>query len=268
MFHISSLLLSSILCLGVQAGFLQVGEPRPFYNASNIATMLSSDVGSGAQHLRCYDRANQVGIAIDIGNQAVADLSRPPYYFDNRIASCTFNGIYFLYDDYNFNARHSAAVYAETWGDNYRVNLNGFAGKASSVRLTGAPDGYKYDTFNTYAGSYYQGAEQYFYSDAPSVHIDNFGQSLVVTGCNPWTAYEYNNYSGHCACFYPADLMACSPGFFRTPQAMGGMAGRISSVRRGCYCYNNQVFGESLEDQKVNQKLVSESGQEGQVFNA
>ena len=28
-----------------------------------------------------------------------------------------------------------AAVYAETWGDNYRVNLNDFAYKASSVRL-------------------------------------------------------------------------------------------------------------------------------------
>ena len=28
-----------------------------------------------------------------------------------------------------------AAVYAETWGDNYNVNLNDFAYKASSVRL-------------------------------------------------------------------------------------------------------------------------------------
>ena len=53
--------------------------------------------------------------------------------------------------------------------------MNDFAQKASSLRLTGAPDGYKYDTLNFYQGEYYQGAEQYFYSDAAKTKIDNFG---------------------------------------------------------------------------------------------
>merc|ERR1712142_1216929 len=207
------LLISSVLATLVQGRFLQVGEPRPFHGTTNVFGF-SADVGSGPQHLRCFDQANQVGRTVDFSNIAVADLSRSPYYFDNMIVSCTFNGIYFLYDNYNFNTQRSAAVYAETWGDNYRVNMN------------------------------------------------NFGQSLVVTGCNPWTAYEYNNYQGRGVCFYPSDMMACSPGFYRNAQMLGGMANRISSVRKGCYS-NIKVYGEKLNSLKS----LQESGQEGQVFN-
>ena len=43
-------------------------------------------------------------------------------------------------------------------------------------RLTGAPDGYKYDTFNTYQYEFYQGSEQYFYQDATYTKVDNFGR--------------------------------------------------------------------------------------------
>merc|ERR1711923_465773 len=126
--------------------------------------------------------------------------------------SCRFNGIFFLYDNYNFNPNGNAAVYAETWGDNYNVNLNDFAYKASSVRLTGAPDGYKYDTFNTYQYEYYQGSEQYFYQDATYTKVDNFGKSIVVTGCNPRTVYDYTNYGGQGVCFYPADTILAPQG--------------------------------------------------------
>lgn len=218
---------------------------------------------SGAQHLRCYDSPNQVGYHIDISNTAIPNLASSPYYFDNRMASCTYNGIYFLYDSYNFNTGTNAAVYAETWGDNYNVNLNDFAYKASSVRLTGAPDGYKYDTLNFYQNEFYQGAEQYFYSDASRVQVDNFGQSMVVTGCNPWTLYDYDNYRGQAVCFYPSDMMACSPGFFRQRQFMGGMANRVSSVRKGCFS-SIKIRGESMEEFN---KHGQEQGQEGTTYN-
>jgi len=130
--------------------------------------------------------------------------------------------------------------------------------------LTGAPDGYKYDTFNTYQGEFYQGAEQYFYRDAATVHVDNFGQSLVVTGCNPWTAYEYNNFRGRGVCFYPADQMRCSPGFYRNAQLLGGMSNRISSVRKGCYS-NVKVYGEAMPNLMSGQQA---DGSEGKMFNA
>merc|ERR1712110_577013 len=142
------------------------GSRVPYVNVSSVS-LRALRVGSN-QNLRCFDQPNESGYYVNIGTTAVPDLSRSPYNFDNRAVSCRFNGIYFLYDNYN-------------------ANLNDFAYKASSVRLTGAPDGYKYDTFNTYQYEFYQGSEQYFYQDATYTQVDNFGRSVVVTGCNPWT---------------------------------------------------------------------------------
>ena len=131
------IVLCSILAL-CHGKFVQVGEPRPFINATNALRLKSS---AAAPSLRCYDAPNQSGYYITIGSEAVSDLSRSPYNFDNRIASCTFNGIYFMYDDYNFNKNNfQAPVYAETWGENYKVNMNDFAYKASSVRWTSQDD--------------------------------------------------------------------------------------------------------------------------------
>ena len=48
--------------------------------------------------------------------------------------------------------------------------------KASSLRLSGAPDGYKYDTLNFYAGQYFTDQEQYTYTDAPTFNYDNLGR--------------------------------------------------------------------------------------------
>merc|ERR1712029_1047142 len=153
------------------------GSRVPYVNASTVSLRVGSN-----QNLRCFDKPNESGYYVNIGTTAVPDLSRSPYNFDNRAVSCRFNGIYFLYDNYNFNPNGNAAVYAETWGD-----------------------GYKYDTFNTYQYEYYQGSEQYFYQDATYTQVDNFGRSVVVTGCNPWTVYDYQNYGGQAVCFYPAD---------------------------------------------------------------
>ena len=55
------------------------------------------------QRLYCYDGWNCEGIRITIERSPVPDLGNPPYYFDNRIQSCLYNGIYILYDGPNFN---------------------------------------------------------------------------------------------------------------------------------------------------------------------
>merc|ERR1712110_1167402 len=205
------------------------GSRVPYVNVSSVS-LRALRVGSN-QNLRCFDQPNESG----------------------------------YYDNYNFNPNGNAAVYAETWGDNYNANLNDFAYKASSVRLTGAPDGYKYDTFNTYQYEFYQGSEQYFYQDATYTQVDNFGRSVVVTGCNPWTVYDSRNYGGFSICFYPADTRKCSPGFFRNAGVMGGMSGRISSVRKGCFSHI-KVVGEPLENLK-GKNLAESTGKEGKVFN-
>ena len=62
---------------------------------------------------------------------------------------------------------------------------------------------------------------------------------LAVSGCSAWTVYQYDNYEGASVCVTPSDLTTCSPGFYLTTEQLGGeLAGRISSVRRGCYSGN------------------------------
>ena len=61
------------------------------------------------------------------------------------------------------------------------------------------------------------------------------GRSMVITGCSPWTLYELSHFRGESACFYPKDTSRCHPSFFIDDDAMQGWAGRVSSVRRGCY---------------------------------
>ena len=56
-----------------------------------------------------------------------------------------------------------------------------------------------------------------------------------MTGCNPWTIYQYDDYQGLAVCLYPSDTQNCYPGFFPTAGSLGGLAGEISSVARGCF---------------------------------
>ena len=60
----------------------------------------------------------------------------------------------------------------------------------------------------------------------------------MVTGCNPWTVYQYDNYQGASACLFPSDVNNCYPGFYPSSGDLGGLAGQISSVVRGCFSAN------------------------------
>merc|ERR1712238_69949 len=90
---------------------------------------------------------------------------------------------------------------------------NSFSQTASSARFTGPPDGYKYSTINFYKYDSYSGDEQYLYDSAANLNIDNFGSSIVVTGCDAWTIYQYDNYGGNSLCLYPSDTTNCYPSF-------------------------------------------------------
>ena len=66
---------------------------------SLIAALFVEQVVSN-QRLVCYDKS---GAQVTFGVQSVPDLSASPYNFDNKIVKCTFNGIYVLYENINFN---------------------------------------------------------------------------------------------------------------------------------------------------------------------
>ena len=73
---------------------------RPLYDLLTASKKLTSGAD---QRLDCYDQTNCYGTRITIGTSPVPDLNSSPYYFDNRIQSCKYNGIYLLYDGRNYN---------------------------------------------------------------------------------------------------------------------------------------------------------------------
>merc|ERR1712156_855292 len=89
--------------------------------------------------------------------------------------------------------------------------------------------GYQYDG--------YSGTEEYFDKDTIFLDNDNFGRSVIVTGCDPWTLYKDDNYDGASLCLYPSDTSNCYPSFF-LQKDIGWIADQISSVRRGCHSQN------------------------------
>ena len=124
-----------------------------------------------------------------------------------------------------------------------------FDNMASSLRFSGAPDGILYDTINLYEAHYFMGREQFFYDDAPQFDMGSFGSSIVVTGCSPWTIYQYDNYQGAALCLYPSDTTDCDPSFFPTPDDLGGLADQISSAKKGCLT-NSVIYGKSIPEGK------------------
>ena len=97
----TTLLIQAGLIALAQGHYLESSSQESRVQYLNTSTV-SLRVGSN-QNLRCFDQVNESGYYVNIGTTAVPDLSRSPYNFDNRAVSCRFNGIYFLYDNYNFN---------------------------------------------------------------------------------------------------------------------------------------------------------------------
>merc|ERR1712080_795039 len=55
-----------------------------------------------------------------------------------------------------------------------------FSNRASSLRFTGAPNDWNYDTINMYFNEYFIGDEEFTYTDAPVLNYPNRAQSIVV----------------------------------------------------------------------------------------
>ena len=98
-----------------------------------------------------------------------------------------------LYGDINYNEENSESPYLWGWGDGdgfCGIFDESFSEVASSARFVGPPNGFKYSTLNLYQYDGYSGTEEYFDKDATFLDNDNFGRSVIVTGCDPWTLYK------------------------------------------------------------------------------
>jgi len=188
---------------------------------------------ASSQTLTCYDYMGGGGDSVRAIDYIPALRS---YNFDNRIGSCCFTGTWFLYAEENYNGYNTGAANWWAYGDNYCLDVPAaFDNQASSLRFTGAPDDWKYDTVNLYFNDYFIGDEEFTYNDMTQLNYDNRAKSIVVTGCSSWTVYQYNNYQGRAMCLFPSDSSQCTPGLYPTSASLGSLASDISSVRRGCY---------------------------------
>jgi len=186
------------------------------------------------QFCSLYDYTGHSGNSVQLSDYAPS-LSN--YQFDNRLSSICITGIWIFYADPNYNLNNNGASNYWVFGDKYCTDVpSQFDNQASSVRYTGAPDGWKADTLNVYMNEYFIGGEEYTYTDITNFKNNDQTKSLIVTGCNAWTLYEYSNYKGRCKCVYPASSSDCTPGFYTNESSLGQVARTISSARKGCYC--------------------------------
>jgi len=188
---------------------------------------------ASSQVLTCYDFSSG-------GGDSVRAIDYIPnlgsYNFDNRISSCCFTGTWILYAEQNYNGYSVGSANWWAYGDNACMDTPAqFSNVASSLRYTGAPDDWKYPTLNIYFNDYFIGDEEFTYNDMPQFNYNDRSRSIIVSGCQPWTVYQYTNYQGRAMCLFPSDTSLCTPGLYPTSNNLGSLAGDVSSARRGCY---------------------------------
>ena len=181
------------------------------------------------QRLVCYERTGQYG-------ESYAYTDYAPYLnqFDNRIQSCCFDGIWILYGDVQYNGGNTMAHNFWAYGENYCTDMpSSFINQASSLRYTGHPSDMYRDSINMYFNEYFMGEEEFAYNNAPQLNYDNRAQSIIVTGRQWWTIYQYPNYQGYSACLAPGNNGF--PGFYSTRDTLHSLANDVSSVALGCH---------------------------------
>ncbi|CAB4063590.1 unnamed protein product [Lepeophtheirus salmonis] len=106
-------------------------------------------------------------------------------------------------------------------------------------------------------GPGFMGIEQNVYKDSPKLNYDNFGKSIIITGCKPWTLYETENFGGSSICVYPNSMSSpCKPGFFVEPSDFGHFADQVSSVRLGCFSKSSFVAKPFIEGESKSINLI------------
>lgn len=229
---LSTRVLLPLLLTLVEGGKIVVedgNQTRP----SAYSGLVTREVRAGSQSLVCYDYTNQRGDSVRAVDYIPSLYS---YNFDNRLESCCFTGIWLLFAEINYNSASTGSANWWAYGDNYCTDVpTQFFNQASSLRYTGAPDDWKFNTLNLYFNDYFIGEEEFMYQDKPYLSYDNKARSVIVTGCQAWTLYQNSNYQGYSVCLYPGDSSSCTPGFYSTSQSLGTVMGQVSSARRGCY---------------------------------
>nr|XP_040575471.1 beta/gamma crystallin domain-containing protein 1-like [Lepeophtheirus salmonis] len=202
-------------------------------------------ISLGAQDIRLFSETNLQGTSkIVARNEEDLQLIG----FNNKAKSAYLYGIWLLYEEIDFNRGNYNKMVSYVWGRNVQISTLGeINGKVSSTRYSGVDDLFA-NTINFYEGPGFMGIEQSVQRDSPKLNYDNFGKSIIITGCKPWTLYEKENFGGKKICVYPnLSSTPCKPGFLEKPSAFGNFADQVSSVRLGCFSKSSFVAKPFIE---------------------
>jgi len=215
-----------------------------------ISANISSEVKASTQQLVCYDLNNGGGSSYKFTEYA-SNLGS--YNWDNKISSCCFTGIWILFAERDYNRGTTSSSNWWAYGDYSCLDTpTPFDNVASSLRYAGKLSDWKSNTLTLYFNEYFIGDEEYMNNDVTHLSYPDKAESLIVTGCLPWTVYSDVNYRGKAMCVWPSDTIQCTPGLYPARSTLGSLADNISSVKRGCNAKEN-VF-------PVNYGLKQESG--------
>ena len=206
-----------------------------------VLTSNGQGVEAVKQHLQAYDYADQTGTSVWLEDY---EESLSNQNFNDRTTSYCLTGIWFLYSEEFYNHDGYGSMHWG-YGDNNCIELedSSLNNRASSARFAGLSDDWKADHMSYYTEEWFMGWKEGLVTDSPFIQFTNGAKSLVVSGCTPWTLYEDRHYIGDCMCVYPSSS-ACTPGMYKDESSLGYMAGRVMSVRKGCYC-NNKVYPDN-----------------------
>ena len=225
-----SLLTLTNLALAAAASFGLKQALVPRLRAASQVDVAAEDEAF-QQRLQCWDRTSQNGDSV-IATDYMPYISY--HNMDNKIESCVFNGIWILYGEEVYNSGNPLAHNFWAYGENYATDMpSNFMNEASSLRYSGHPQDMYKDSINMYFNEYFMGDEEFAYQDSPLLNYDNRAQSIILTGYQYWTIYQYPNYQGYSACLAPGNNGM--PGFYSTQGSLHSLANDVSSIAMGCH---------------------------------
>jgi len=181
-----------------------------------------------------YDEYNSGGNYLVVPEQYVDDLAETA--FDNRVRSVCVTGIWLFYQDPLYNSDGPRGMEYVFGRDNYCVNIRTLPNAVSSLRYAGRSTDFSADMFTLYEFDYFQGEEEYTYTELPNLNLVGNHASIIITGRNNWRVYDQPNYLGNELCLVvpEKDNPRPAPAFIADVSNAAIPHGSIRSVKKGC----------------------------------
>jgi len=202
-----------------------------------------------------YEGKNQLGQYLAFPQTYIPDLRS--HNFDNRAYSACVTGLWMFYVNplYNTGALGGVEYMFGPANKPYCNNFITVGGYISSVRFVGSPVDYTADTFTLYEEDYFQGSEEYAYTDLPTLALAGKHKSIIITGRSAWTVYDQAEFGGRSICLRPTSSPNAEPYLISDIDKISIPYGSIRSIKKGCatttedlYDYDNQESPNYVAD--------------------